>query len=156
MSQGTVSWWNTILRTGRPSQWYCHYIVCHMCIGKRYIKSCKRCWTVEVLTHNREIVCTYFASSKEGPVPDTRVHYRYLNNMTETNTYPKSRVDDTVDELRAAKYITALDLTRVYWQVEDHAKAAFVKQLSLYYHSKLYSLAWKENLQRVNIWWTRW
>lgn len=64
------------------------------------------------------------------------VDYRHLNSMAKTITYPMSRVDGIVDELGAAKYMTALNLTRVYRQVQvavvDHAKVTFVTQFSLY------------------------
>ena len=45
------------------------------------------------------------------------VDYRKLNSVSRTDAYPMPRVDDLIDRLGTAKYITTLDLTRGYWQV---------------------------------------
>ena len=46
------------------------------------------------------------------------------------------RIDDLIDKLGKAKYITTLDLTRGYWQVpvkpEARSKTAFVTPFGLY------------------------
>lgn len=58
------------------------------------------------------------------------VDYRHQNSVTQTDAYPMPRVDDIINKLKAAKYLTTLDLTMGYWQVsvavEDHAKMAVV------------------------------
>ena len=46
--------------------------------------------------------------------------------MTKTDAYPMPRVDDLIDQVGRAKYISTLDLTRRYWQIpvatEDRPK----------------------------------
>lgn len=57
------------------------------------------------------------------------VDYRALNALTERNTYPLPRIQDCIDRIGKAKYLSKLDLTSGYWQVaiapEDTAKTAF-------------------------------
>ena len=58
------------------------------------------------------------------------VDFRRLNSMSESDAYLIPRIDDLIDILGKAKYISALNLTHGYWQVplaEDaHHKTAFV------------------------------
>ena len=64
------------------------------------------------------------------------VDYRKLNGLTQMDAYPMQRIDDLIDKLGKAKYITTLDLTRGYWQVllklEARSKTAFVTPFGLY------------------------
>ena len=64
------------------------------------------------------------------------VDYRKLNGLTPADAYPMPRLDDLIDKLGKAKYITTLDLTRGYWQVpvkpEARPKTAFVTPFGLY------------------------
>ena len=64
------------------------------------------------------------------------VDYRKLNGLTPMDAYPMPRIDDLIDKLGKAKYITTLDLTRGYWQVplkpEARSKTAFVTPFGLY------------------------
>ena len=64
------------------------------------------------------------------------VDYRRLNVVSRADAYPMPRVDDLVDQLGGAKYISMLDLTRGYWQVPvaQHAqhKTAFATPFGLY------------------------
>ena len=64
------------------------------------------------------------------------VDYRKLNAQTRTDAYPMPRIEDILDQVGNAKFITTLDLTRGYWQVpvakEDRHKTAFTSPFGLY------------------------
>lgn len=64
------------------------------------------------------------------------IDYRRLNSVSEADAYPMPRVDDIIDQLGGAFYITTMDLTRGYWQVpvaEDAKhKTAFATPIRLY------------------------
>eukprot|EP00731_Ephydatia_muelleri_P002369 Em0001g2369a len=57
------------------------------------------------------------------------IDYRRLNAVTQVEAYPMPRIDDIIDRLGKARFISP-DLTRGYWQMpvptEDRAKTAFV------------------------------
>lgn len=54
------------------------------------------------------------------------VDYRELNKVTKKDVYPLPRIDDTVDALNGAQFLSAFDLLSGYWQVgvaqEDREK----------------------------------
>ena len=56
--------------------------------------------------------------------------YRKLNSISKTDPYPLPRIDDLIDNLGKAKLISALDLTKGYWQVpieeKSREKTAFI------------------------------
>ena len=58
------------------------------------------------------------------------VDYRRLNAVSAADCYPMPRVDELIDRLGTAKFISTLDLARGYWQVpmaaESRKKTAFV------------------------------
>ena len=64
------------------------------------------------------------------------VDYRRLNSVSKVDAYPMPRVDEMLDRLGAAKYLSTLDLTRGYWQVPvkegDQQKTAFTTPFGLY------------------------
>ena len=65
------------------------------------------------------------------------IDYRRLNAETVMDAYPMPRVDDILDQVGQAKYITTLDLAKgYYWQVpvaeEDRHKTAFITTKGLY------------------------
>jgi len=64
------------------------------------------------------------------------VDYRELNKVTKKDVYPLPRIDDTVDALNGAKFLSAFDMLSGYWQVPiaaaDAAKTAFVTHQGLY------------------------
>ncbi|KAK0040803.1 Retrovirus-related Pol polyprotein from transposon 17.6 [Biomphalaria pfeifferi] len=62
--------------------------------------------------------------------------YRKVNAVTKTDSFPIPRIDDLIDRIGDAKYITKIDLLSGYWQVSltDRAKeiSAFVTPDGLY------------------------
>ena len=64
------------------------------------------------------------------------VDYRRLNAVSQMDAYPMPRVDELIDRLGDAKFITTLDLSRGYWQVpvspKDQAKTAFTTPYGLF------------------------
>ena len=64
------------------------------------------------------------------------IGYKRLNAETVMDAYPMPRVDDTLDQVGQATYITTLDLAKGYWQVpaaeEDRHKTAFITTKGLY------------------------
>ena len=64
------------------------------------------------------------------------VDYRKLNQETKFDAYPMPRIEELLDEIGKAKFITTLDLAKGYWQVplakEDREKTAFTTPNGLY------------------------
>ena len=64
------------------------------------------------------------------------VDYRRLNNVTKRDVYPLPRIDDALDALGGAKYLSVVDLRSGYWQIpmapEDREKTAFITHEGLY------------------------
>ena len=64
------------------------------------------------------------------------VDYRRLNAIADANAYPMPCVDDMIDALGKAKFITALDLAHGYWQLpvekESQPKTAFTTPYGLF------------------------
>ena len=64
------------------------------------------------------------------------VDYRRLNSVSQFDAYPMPRVDDLIDQIGQAKFISTLDLTRGYWQVpvaeEARHKTAFITPFGLF------------------------
>ena len=58
------------------------------------------------------------------------VDYRKLNSATDDDVYPMPRVEELLDQMGKAKFVTTLDLAKGYYQVpvasEDQDKTAFV------------------------------
>ncbi|XP_040019919.2 uncharacterized protein LOC144383704 isoform X3 [Gasterosteus aculeatus] len=79
------------------------------------------------------------------PKPDGSIRFcndfRKLNEVSEFDAYPMPRVDDLVDSLGCARFITTLDLTKGYWQVPltpaSKEKTAFATQEGLYQYTRL-------------------
>ena len=64
------------------------------------------------------------------------VDYRRLNSISRTDSYPMPRVDELIDRLGSANYISTLDLSWGYWQVpmsaQSRVKTAFVTSYGLF------------------------
>ncbi|CAM4850973.1 unnamed protein product, partial [Rotaria magnacalcarata] len=64
------------------------------------------------------------------------VDYRKLNSVTIRDAYPIPRIDDTLDSLQEAKFVSTLNLRSGYWQVEmdknSREKTAFVTHKGLF------------------------
>jgi len=45
------------------------------------------------------------------------VDFRKVNNVTKTDSHPLPRVDDCIDQIGHAKYVSKFDLLKGYWQV---------------------------------------
>ena len=64
------------------------------------------------------------------------VDYLKLNAQSRIDAYPMPRIEDILDKVGEAKFITTLDLARGYWQVpvadEDKHKIAFTSPFGLY------------------------
>ena len=62
--------------------------------------------------------------------------YRKLNTVTRTDVYPIPRVDDCIDRIGNAQYVTKIDLLKGYWGVPLSERArevsAFVTHAGLY------------------------
>ena len=67
------------------------------------------------------------------------VDYHRLNSVLKSDAYSVPRIDDLINQLGKAWYLTTLDLTRGYWQVPVAAnvchKTAFVTPFGLYQFS---------------------
>lgn len=64
------------------------------------------------------------------------IDYRKLNLVTKRGVYPLPRIDDTLDRLCNANFLSSLDLKSGYWQIEvderDRKKTAFATPDGLY------------------------
>ena len=62
--------------------------------------------------------------------------YWKLNAVTQKDTYPILRIDDTLDTLSGSCWFSTLDMVSGYWQIEvgeqDREKTAFCTPYGLY------------------------
>ena len=62
--------------------------------------------------------------------------YRKVNNVTKSDSFPIPRIDDCIDKIGRAKYVTKFELLKGFYQVPltDRAKeiSAFVTADGLY------------------------
>ena len=80
--------------------------------------------------------CPNLSSKRRDGTLRICVDYRRLNQISVSDAYPMSRVDDLIDQVSKSTYISTLDLTRGYWQVpvavKDRPKTAFATPFGLY------------------------
>ena len=64
------------------------------------------------------------------------VDYRKLNCQSKIDPYPMPQIDDLIDRIGQAKFLTILDLAKGYWQVpmspESKEKTAFITPQGLF------------------------
>ena len=64
------------------------------------------------------------------------VDYRKLNRVSKFDAYPMPRVEEVLDNVGAAKYISTLDLAKGYWQIPmarySREKMAFTTPFGLF------------------------
>ena len=69
------------------------------------------------------------------------IDYRQLNKATVKDRYPLPRIDDTIDALYGAKYVSTLDLFSGYWQIEieeaDKHKTAVICEYGQYEFNRM-------------------
>ena len=69
------------------------------------------------------------------------VNYKDVNSVTVPDRYPMARIDDLIQKVGKAKYISTLDNTAGYWQIPVHPeskdKTAFVSHRGLYHWNVL-------------------
>ncbi|XP_037831815.1 uncharacterized protein LOC119617061 isoform X2 [Kryptolebias marmoratus] len=51
------------------------------------------------------------------------IDFRYLNGITQFDSYPAPRIDDMVERIGKARYLTTIDLCKGYWQVPLTARS---------------------------------
>jgi hypothetical protein len=51
------------------------------------------------------------------------VDYRRVNSITKSEAYPIPRLDDLIDQVGNANYVSTLDLSKGYWQVPLTSRA---------------------------------
>lgn len=65
--------------------------------------------------------------------------YRKVNNVTKPDSFPLPRMEDCVDSVGSAKYVSKFDLLKGYWQVPLTARAqkiaSFITPFELYSYS---------------------
>nr|XP_014351839.1 PREDICTED: RNA-directed DNA polymerase homolog [Latimeria chalumnae] len=79
------------------------------------------------------------------PKPDGSIRfcadYRKLNAMSKFDAYPIPRVEELLERLSAAQYLTTLDLTKGYWQIPlapaSREKTAFSTPFGLFHFRKM-------------------
>lgn len=79
------------------------------------------------------------------PKPDGSIRfcidYREVNQIAQFDAYPMPRADLLIDQLGKAQYLSALDLTKGYWQIPvaeaDREKTAFATPRGLFQFKRM-------------------
>ena len=78
----------------------------------------------------------YILVPKPGGTFRMCTDYRKMNSVTKTNSFPVPRIDDCIDSIGQANYVTKFDLLKGFWEISltDKAKeiSAFVTPNGLY------------------------
>lgn len=79
------------------------------------VKEMLRCGVVEPFSSEwcSPVVIVF---KKDGSL-QTSIDFRKLNAISEFDAYPMPRVDELLEKVGPAKYITTLDLCKGHWQV---------------------------------------
>ncbi|KAF4090058.1 hypothetical protein AMELA_G00047550 [Ameiurus melas] len=134
----TSSWW-TNSRTCSPPPWevVCHHIKTPLGVvvrqrPYRVPEARRKTIEEEVERMLRDGVIEESNSPWSSPIvvvpkPDGSIRlckdFRRLNQVSDFDSYPLPRVDDLVERLGRARFISTLDLTKGYWQVALAADA---------------------------------
>ena len=82
------------------------------------------------------------------------IDYRKVNSVTKTDSFPVARMNDCIDNIGQAKYVTKFDLLKGFWQIPltDRAKeiSAFVTPDGLYQY-KVMPFGMKTRQQLFNV-----
>jgi len=69
------------------------------------------------------------------------IDYRALNKVTVKDAFPLPRIENCIDSLPGNQFMSTLDMTAGYWQVEvseqDRHKTAFITKHGLFEHLRL-------------------
>ena len=69
------------------------------------------------------------------------IDFRHLNEVSNFDAYPMPKIEDLLERLGGAEYLTSLDLTKGYWQIPlregDREKTAFVTPKGLFHFLKM-------------------
>lgn len=89
------------------------------------IEPCRSPWASPIVT----------VGNKDGSLR-LCVDYRCLNALTKNDPYPMPRVEDLLDKLGKAQYLSTFDLAKGYYQVpvrdQDRDKTAFLSPYGKY------------------------
>lgn len=69
------------------------------------------------------------------------VDYRKVNEVATFDAFPMPQIDDMIEKIGQAKYISMLDLTKGYWQIsmasQNREKTAFSTSLGLFQFKRI-------------------
>ena len=75
-------------------------------------------------------------SKKDSSEVRLCIDFRKVNQVAKVDSYPLPRIEDLIDKMGQAKYITTMDLSRGYWQIpltkDSKEKTAFVTPFGLW------------------------